>query len=64
MYTLPILNTRRLSYGYQEYYQQLHYLLVRSSAEDSNYSILPDVSTATPAGSSNVADVAAPLSPL
>ena len=35
-----------------------------TSAADSNYSILPDASTATSSGLFNAADVAAPLSPL
>jgi len=52
MYTLPILDMGILIYGYRQYYRQLHYI------------ILPDASSATPDGQFNVADVAAPLSPL
>ena len=63
MYTLPILDVEILIYGYQQYYHQLHKLLCSGGA-DSNYSILPDASSATPSGYRNVADVAAPLSPL
>ena len=49
-----------LIYGHQQYHHQLHILLCTSAA-DSNYSILPDESSVTPAGLCNVADVAATL---